>query len=99
MASLPIFTSDNRILSQLQTQWASILNVLLGNPSLQNVLLKDVRLVSGANVINHRLGRTPQGWRIADIGGAITIYRSAAFNDKTLTLTASGGVTVTLEVF
>lgn len=97
--NLPIFNSDNRILSQLQTQWASILGVLLNNPSLQNTLLKGVVLASGANVINHRLGRTPQGWRVADLNAAVTIYRSAAFNDKTLTLTASGAATINLEVF
>ena len=97
--ALPKFQSDNRDLQLLQSGWAQVLDPVLTNPSLKNLILKDIVLTTGANIINHRLGRTQQGWRIIDINGVATIYRSAAFNDLTLTLTASAGVTISLEVF
>lgn len=86
-------------LIQTQDQWASILNPLLGRPTNNGSLLTNIELKSGTNVINHLLGQTQQGWIITDINAAVTVYRSAPFNDKTLTLTASGPATVSIEVF
>lgn len=97
--ALPFFQTAVRELSMMQSQWASQLNPLLGLPTSSPSLLKGINVVSGTNVINHRLGRTPQGWVICDIDGAITLHRSAAFNDLTLTLTSSGAATISLLIF
>jgi acetyltransferase-like isoleucine patch superfamily enzyme len=81
------------------TRWKAILDPILQNP-LNNVsILKNVKLVNGVNVINHKLGRVQQGWFITDIDAAATIYRSENFNDKTLTLTSSADCTISLGVF
>lgn len=88
------------------TQWASVLNPLLANPLSSASILKDIKLTTGVNVINHKLGRTMQGWSVVDITptppnttAAVTYYRSAPLNDLTLTLTVSGPATVAIEVF
>jgi len=86
-------------LDLMQTQWASQLNPLLDNPSNSINILTDVVLKSGVTVVNHKLGRKMQGWFITDIQGIASIYRSSAFNETTLTLTSSAGVTVNLGVF
>lgn len=99
MQSLPQFQSDDKDFQLMQNAWSAVLSPLLKNPSLDNVLLKNISLSVGANVINHKLGRTPQGWRIVDIDGAAQVYRSASFNNLTLTLTSNAAVTVSLEVF
>lgn len=99
MASLPQFQSDDKDFQLMQSSWATSINPLLSNPSLQSILLKDIDLTNGANVISHRLGRKPQGWRIVDINGAATIYRSANFNSLTLTLTSDAAVQISIEVF
>jgi len=86
----------------MQTKWAAILNVLLGNPSLDSVILEDISLKSGANVINHTLGRALQGWRIIRINGAATIYDQQKQNqtpDLTLVVVSNIAVVVSLEVF
>jgi hypothetical protein len=83
----------------LQTQWRSILNPVLSNPATNASILESVKLASGTNVINHKLGRQQQGWFITDINGSANIYRSAAFNDLTLTLTSDAAVTVNIMVF
>jgi hypothetical protein len=97
--SLPIFQSESRDLTLLQTSWSAQLNPLLKDPLNNGLLLKSVPLASGSNVINHRLGRMLQGWYVVDINAAITIYRSAPKSALTLTLTASGTATVDLFVF
>lgn len=80
-------------------KWAAELNPLIKNPFNNVLILKNVVLASGDNVINHSLGTTPQGWVITDIQGAATIYRNAPFNNTTLTLNSSAGVTVSIGVF
>lgn len=86
-------------LDMMQNRWASYLDPVLKNPMLSGVYVKDVVLASGDNVINHRLGRVPQGWLIVDINAAVQIYRNASFNELTLTLNSSGAATVALYVF
>lgn len=83
----------------LQNSWASALNPLLANPVCTGILLKNIALASGANTINHKLGRTPQGWLIIDRDGTATIYRSQPLNNLTLTLTSSASINVSLYVF
>jgi len=81
------------------TRWASILNPVLSNPLTNMTVLERVLLASGENQIPHRLGRNQQGWVITDTNAAVTIYRSKAFNDTYLYLTASGAVTCSIGVF
>lgn len=86
-------------LDQMQTKWASEINPVLANP-LNNVsILKNVSLASGVNIINHKLGSVQQGWFVTDIQGIATIFRSAPFNNLTLTLTVSAPVVASIGVF
>jgi hypothetical protein len=99
MAVLPYFQSSIQALSMMQTQWKSKLDPILANPINATSILESIPLKVGVNVINHLLGQVQQGWYISDINGIATIYRSAPFNDKTLTLTSSAAVTVNINVF
>lgn len=83
----------------MQSNWASQLNPVLANPLTNVTILKNVALTSGTNIINHKLGQTPQGWFIVDTNAAINLYRSKPFNDLTLTLVSSASATVNLAVF
>ncbi len=96
---LPIFQSPSKEFSLMQTQWASQLNPLLTQPTSNAILLKDVNVLSGSNVINHKLGRTPQGWVVVDQTSSATFYRSAIQTPLTLTLTASADSVISLLVF
>lgn len=95
ISSLPLKSPAGPI----ETRWKAILDPILRNPLNSVSIIKGVELSSGSNVINHLLGREQQGWFIVDINAAATIYRSAAFNDLTLTLTSSANVTVNIGVF
>lgn len=96
---LPQFQSPDRIFQMLQSQWAAIINPVLSNPASNPRILPNVVLTSGVNIINTGLGQMQQGWIITDRDGTATVYRSQPFNDKTLVLTASAAVTISLEVF
>ena len=85
----------------MQTKWKAALDPLLGDPTNNASILQNVSLIEGTNVINHKLGRTMQGWFITDQQGVANIYRpnTAPFNSLTLTLISSAAVTVNLGVF
>lgn len=90
-------------LAQLQVKWASILNVLLGNPVLDSSFIENVSLTTGANQVNHKLGRKLQGWSIVRYKGAwAEVYDTQDTNkipELTLNLVSSAPVTISLVVF
>lgn len=79
--------------------WAQALNPVLANPLNTAQILPPTSLAVGPNIINHKLGRMMQGWFLTDIQGIATIYRSAAMNSTTLTLTSSAAVVASIGVF
>lgn len=79
--------------------WAQALNPVIANPLNTAQILASVSLVMGDNIINHKLGRMMQGWFLTDVQGPATIYRSAAMNSTTLTLTSSAAVVANIGVF
>ena len=76
-------------IQKMQNTWATALDPVIKNQLINGILIKDVSLINGITVINHRLSRQMQGWMIVDINAAATVYRSQPFNDKTLTLTSN----------
>lgn len=82
--------------------WAAQINPFLSNPALNCVLLKNVSLTTGANIINHRLGRALQGWYPVRIRAAATFFDTQDTNQTptlTLNLNSSAAVVVDLVVF
>lgn len=89
-------------LAQMATTWAEQLNPIIANPTVNNLILKNVKLISGTNVINHKLGRTLQGWNSVRVRANATIYDQQDNNQTpqlTLVLVASAPVVVDLVVF
>lgn len=81
------------------TTWATAINPLLNLPPNQGLLLKNIPLINGVTVINHRLGKTMQGWVIIDQDANATIYRSQPLNNLTLTVTSNAACNISLWVF
>ncbi len=99
MAQLPYFQTNDKDLNLLETKWMSILNPLLATTLVNGLFLPNVSLINGSTVINHKLGRMQLGWILTDINAGAAVYRSAPFNDKTLTLTSGAICMVSLWVF
>jgi hypothetical protein len=84
------------------TTWASELNPIINNPTIQTNLIKNISLTSGANIINHGLGRKLQGWYPVRVRSSATFYDTQDSNQTpqlTLTLNSSANVIVDLVVF
>ena len=101
--SLPIYQTQSKDLSMLQTNWAQQLNPVIELPTNQGVLLENVKLSTGDNVINHKLGRKLQGWQVVRMqDGFVQIYdkqNSNQMSNLTLVLNSSGTGTINLFVF
>lgn len=96
---LPVFKDENQQFMLMQSKWASELNPLLAKPLSDSITLTGINLNNGVTIINHLLGRQQQGWIVTDVNGSAIIFRSASFNNKTLTLTSNAAVTVNIMVF
>lgn len=83
-------------------KWAQTLNPLLANPAVNGRILSNVAVVSGANTINHGLGRKLQGYVVIMNNSAVTFYDSQSVNQMpeiNLILNASGPAIISLYVF
>lgn len=89
-------------LPQMQTKWATQLDPIISNPTVNNLILKNIHLSTGSNVINHKLGRVLQGWKPVRVRASATFYDTQDSNQTpqlTLVLVSSANVTIDLEVF
>lgn len=89
-------------LELMQTQWAQELNPIIANPTINNLVLKNVSLTAGTNVINHKLSRPLAGWKTTRVRASATFYDLQDTNQTpqlTLVLVASAPVVIDLEVF
>lgn len=100
--ALPLFQTQIRELSLLQTKWKGELDPLLAKPEAQSLILKEISLSSGSNTVNHLLGRKLQGWKVVRQRASASIYDTQDSNqmpELTLLLTSNNPVVVDLEVF
>jgi hypothetical protein len=99
---LPFFQTAIKELSLMQTKWKAILDPLLAIPANQSLILSQISLINGTNVINHTLGRKLIGWNVIGINGIASIYDNQANNQSpklTLILISNAAVIINLEVF
>lgn len=92
-------TSD-RDLDKVQDSLSRIFNSIQTKEILDGRLIQDVSIVSGANEINHGLGKPIRGWIVVRKNANQTVYDSVSSTpDSTFILNASGTVTISLWVF
>ncbi len=97
--SLPLYKSDNQSFSLLQTAWASLLNPLLSNPVLQGVLQKNLKLVVGDNVINHKLGRNIQGYIVTGMHDTWSQIFDTVTTTPALTINLNSSVATSIDLY
>ena len=99
---LPLFNISDRQMQMLQTQWKAQIDPVLVKPQNLSLILPNVQLQVGTNVINHRLGSKLQGWNITRQRGPANIYDNQDSNQSpelTLVLVSDAIVNINLEVF
>jgi hypothetical protein len=88
-----------RIQSNIDGAFQRLLQVF---PIVNGRLIRDVPLSTTATGVAHGLGRSPAGWIVVGKDAAEDVFMSASDNivaERTLPLTATGTVTVSLWVF
>lgn len=93
------FRTKDIDLNRVQDRVEDTFRQFVSNPLLDGVFI-DVVFPSGSltQEINHTLTRQPLGWIVVDVDAAETLHRDS-WNNRTLTLTASGAVSAKLYVF
>ena len=93
-------------LEQVQSNISNTIAPVLKSLIIDGVLVKDIALASGVNRVNHTLGRPPEGWIIVDRNSAATVFKTVLTtasntitDSSTISLTASGAVTVSIWFF
>ncbi len=79
---------------------ADFVRPLERNPILDFIILRDVDVGTTATEIQHKLGRSWQGWFVISRSSSVVPYESTQTDDtKYLTLIAGSAVTVDLYIF
>lgn len=100
--SLPIYNTQSKDLTLLQTNWASQLDPVINQPINQGHILKNVSLLTGTNLVNHLLQRNLQGWFIVRQRSAGLFYDTQDSNQMSqlyLKLVSDSNVSVDIFVF
>jgi hypothetical protein len=93
---------EDQSMNLIQDRIIDAVTPILGKEILDSEILHGVVLSSGANTVDHKLGRDLVGWVVTRINAAITIFDTQATNPlphKNLKLTTSGAAIVDLLVF
>lgn len=97
--SLPYYKSDDQSFTLMQSQWSSQINPVLNNPLVNGVLQKGIKLVTGTNSVNHKLGRILQGYLITAMYDNFSqVYTTTSLNPS-LTLSLNSSVDVTIDLY
>lgn len=98
---LPYYKSDDQSFTLLQTAWSAQLNPVIANPIINGVLQKGIKLLTGNNSVNTKLGRNLQGYIITAMYDNFSqIYTITSLNPSlTLSLNSSADVTIDLYCF
>jgi hypothetical protein len=85
-------------LNRVQANIEQVLTPILDSKVVDSLVLKDVEVVSGNNVVSHKLGRTMFGYLVIRKSANIDIY-DIEVSKTTLTLNCSGAATISVLVF
>lgn len=92
------FITQNVDLNRLQDALVPRFNAVAKDPMLNRQELVAEFAAAGAVVVQHTLGRVPDGWVLTDKSAGADIWRSA-WTDASITLNASAAVNVSFFVF
>lgn len=85
-------------LNKVQDNIEAALGPVLGSAIIDGVLLSNVELQTGLNVVAHKLGREPRGWILVSPQANESIWSSGQTR-STLLINASGPITSSFWVF
>lgn len=94
--------TKDEIINRIQDNLITTLNPIFNNPTIDGVVLSQVTLQTGTNIINHKLGRNLIGWELTRKRAIADIYDDQDNNltpAQTLVLISSANIIVDIYVF
>ena len=94
--------SKEQEVTRLQSHLKTVLNPLLELPISDGVLIKDLTVNTTDTLIEHKLGRKPEGFLITGLKSNSVIYESATANNaaaRLIILIASATATADIYFF
>lgn len=85
-------------LNKIQDNIEYALGPVLGSAIIDGVLLRDVVLQAGLNIVDHKLGREPRGWLLVSPQANEQVWSSGQTR-ASLLINASGPITSSFWVF
>lgn len=101
-SSLPSFQTDSKDLQLLQNRWSTIINPVLLLPQNSSIILTNIHLSVGDNIIPHKLNRNLLGWQTCRLRAWSQIYDKQDSNPNPeifLYLNSSADTHIDLVVF
>lgn len=85
----------------MQVRWKAILDPVVASPIPQGRQVAALKLSTGPNVIQHKLGREYVGWFLVDKDGVADVYADSHNSAKatSIVLVSSAPVTVSFWIF
>ena len=103
LKGLRTFNTTNSDTDRLYQNVSQFANQFTTRPFLDGLLLKDLTLTAGSNnPVNHKLGRKLQGWVIVNKTAETDVWAPTSLQtrpDKTLVLSCTANVTISLYLF
>ena len=94
---LKTMTGLDYIKSKMTSFNQEFIDQLMKNPFIKGNMI-EVNVSTTATAFNHGLGVTPEGWIVVDRNADVRVWRTA-WNDKTITLDASGSASIKVWVY
>lgn len=96
---LPLPSPDAPSIVNALRVWRDRLDALLGLEVLDRPRIFAVDLKTGANVVEHKLGRKPRGWVIVAPRGGALVAQIGEADALRLPLTSTADISLTLWVW
>lgn len=95
--------TNDRVQNQIQDNVQFALVPIQQCPVIDGILLQNIDLINGTNIIDHKLGRKLIGWFLVRINNSIiSLYDTQDTNpnpEQTLNLVINGNAQVSIYVF
>lgn len=95
--------TDNSDLRQVQEATGLVLDQVIRRDILDGVIVENIELISGLNIVNHTLARAPKGFIIVSKDANQNVWNAGPLSKvdpkRSIALQSSGAVTVSIWFF
>lgn len=96
---LPYYKSEDLSLTLLQTAWGKIINPIISLPTNNGIFIKGINLVTGDNIVSHKLQRNLQGYIVTSMYNSYSNIYTKVSKQPTLNLILNASAPTTIDLW